>query len=284
MLECCKPASKLKSKAMIRPILLSLTLLLMYSLQMSAQSDETVRELPQPAINLYPTLGDMHGYAVGKLDGYLIVFGGTIRSRASETEPYEFPNLDILLIDFNNQRASAYTNGQLEGELGEQMSATGLSYYQKGNTLYLLGGYGYSQSHNQYITFPYITAIDLEATLQALMDGENPVASFYQLCDDRLAIFDGTLDYNGEEFFLLNGKHAYKLQPFAEDAEYIEEKMDDQARTFKLQGDLENLEIKDFQTWYDMEGFEDYYGPLIPDRIREQLDQSKQQRSRGIAQ
>ena len=248
---------------MIRQLVLT-NLIAFFSLSISAQ---TVYELPINAIDLYPTLEDMYGYAVGKVDQYYLVFGGSIRSDASEQYQYDFPNLEILMIDTNMKRASAFTNGNLEGSLGEQMSATGLSYYQEGSTLYLLGGYGFSESNNQFITFPYITAIDLDATIKALKSGENPVANFYQICDERIAIFDGVLDYNGDEFFLMNGKHAYKLRPFANDAEYIEESHKGEARTFKISKDGEQLKIDNFQNWYDMDGLREYYGPLLPERI-----------------
>lgn len=44
------------------------------------------------------------------------------------------------------------------------------------------------------------------------------------------------------------------------------------------------MEIKDFQTWYDMEGFEDYYGPLLPERIQRQLDENRKKRGGRIEQ
>lgn len=258
---------------MTRFFILTLLLALFYN-GLVAQTDDTVRDIPPRAVALYPTLEDMYGYAIGAYEDYLMVFGGSIRSEQTEQYQQDFPNLDILLIDFKRRRASAYTNGQLDGALGEQMSATGLSYYQQGHTLFLIGGYGYSESQNQYITFPYITAIDLKATLEALLEGKNPVANFYQICDERLAIFDGTLDYNGEEFFLINGKTAYMLRPFSENPEYVEEALNGQARTFKLKGEGSSLKLESFQDWYDMEGFEEYYGPLLPDRIREELEKN----------
>lgn len=247
----------------------------------SAQS-ETLRELPPKAIALYPTLEDMHGYAVGQYKDYLLIFGGSIRSKVGEQTYDDFPNLDILLIDFRENRASAFTNGSYEGALGEQISATGLSYHQEGNTLYLLGGYGYSETQNQFITFPYITVIDVRATVLALLNGTDPQASFYQLCDERMAIFDGTMDYNGEEFFLINGKFAYKVHPFAKQAEYVEEAYDQEVRTFKLGKDGQEWYLEEFQTWYDLEAFENIYGSLLPDRIEEALQALK--RKQGFEQ
>ena len=238
---------------------------------MSSTFAQTVRELPPKAYELYPTLQDMYGYAAGKQGDYLLIFGGSIRSDVPQQYSQDFPNLDILMIDFKRRRAAAYTSGNLNGLLREQMSATGMAYYQEGSTLYLLGGYGFSETNGQFITFPYLTAIDLEATVAALLEGKNPVANFYQLCDERMAIFDATMDYNGEEFFLINGKSAYKLDPFSDTPVYVEQPFARQARTFRIKGKKEGLEIAQFQTWYDLEGFRDHYGALLPEAIEREL-------------
>lgn len=247
-----------------------------------AQTDETLRDIPPQAVQLYPTLEQMEGYAVGQYKEYLLIFGGSIRSRVADNNYRNFPNLDILLIDFNENRASAFTNGSFEGSLGEQISATGLSYYQYDGLLYLLGGYGYSETHNQFITFPYITVIDVKQTVMALLNGVDPVASFYQLCDDRMAIFNAKMDYNGDEFFLLNGKSAYKLQPFADNPKYVEEKYNEEIRTFKMSKDGAEWRLNHFETWYDLEALQEQYGTLIPERIEGQLQQL--QRSRTLNQ
>ncbi|MEQ8706647.1 MAG: hypothetical protein RIC19_22130 [Phaeodactylibacter sp.] len=257
---------------MLKPILI-LTGLLLSACLGFAQNEETVRTIPPEAIQLYPTLEDMHGYAIGQYKDYLLVFGGSIRSKVSEQDYRDFPNLDILLIDFNEKRASAYTNSSFEGSLGEQISATGLSYYQDKGLLYLLGGYGYSETHQQFISFPYITVIDVRQTVLALLNGTDPIASFYQLCDDRMAIFNAEMDFNGDEFFLLNGKSAYKTRPFSNNPQYVEEKFDEEVRTFKMIKDGKEWYLEKFQTWYDLEAFQDLYGTLIPERIEQQLQQ-----------
>lgn len=232
---------------------------------------QTVRQLPEKALDLYPTLSEMYGYAIGQYQDYLLVFGGRIRSELSEIQEKDFPNLDLLLIDFKRNRASAFTTSTLEGLLAEQMNATGMAYYQKEKQLFLIGGYGYSETHHQFMTFPYVTVIDLEATINALLEGKNPVANFFQICDDRMAIFDGTMDYNGQEFFLINGKYAYKLEPFAENPEYFENDLKGEGRTFMIDGEGQSLEIKNFQTWYDLEDLREIYGPLLPELIEQEI-------------
>ena len=44
-----------------------------------------------------------------------------------------------------------------------------------------------------------------------------------------------------------------------------------QARTFIIKGQGANIEIGQFQTWYELEGVRDYYGPLLPEMIEREL-------------
>ncbi len=252
----------------MKPIAI-LALLIVFS--MADTFAQTLRELPKPAYELYPTLRDMYGYAVGQYQQYLIIFGGSIRSDAPGGYQGDFPNLDILLIDLALKRASAYTSSNLEGELAEQACSTGMAYCQKGQALYLLGGYGYSESQGQHMTFPYLAVIDLGIAVEALMAGKPVHAGIYQLCDERLAIFDGLMDENEDIFFLINGRYAYKLEPFSRQPQYFEESLEGQARTFKLPGKGNTLQISDFQAWYDLEGFQGHYGPLLPEAIEREV-------------
>jgi len=237
-----------------------------YSASLTGVGAPEQDSLPPLAFTLYPTLHEMSGYAVGVHKDYTLVFGGVIHEGAPELQN-TYPNMEIILIDYRRRRASAFTTGSFKGILGEQLAARGMAYFQDGSTLYLIGGYGYSETHGRFLTFPYLTTIDLPATIEALNRGAPPVGAVHQLCDDRLAIFDGTMDYNQDEFFLLNGRKAQKLHPFEDDSEYMEETREGQVRTFRLSGEGSSLQINQFRTWYDLQAFEEYYQGTLPPKI-----------------
>ena len=115
--------------------------------------------------------------------------------------------------------------------------------------------------------------MDVDKCIDALLKGENPGAHFSQICDERLSIFNGILDYNGDEFFLINGKNGTRLYPFSENPEYSEEDHFGQVRTFRMQGTSSEGKIADFKTWYDLEAFQEFYGDLVPPKIAEQLQE-----------
>lgn len=233
----------------------------------------TAQTLPKAAYELYPTLQDMQGYAYGSWQDKVIIFGGVIKSEILNDKS-TFPNLEIILIDLGKKRASAFNSGNLQGILGEQMAATGLAFYQKGKMLYIAGGYGYSEEAHRFITFPNFTAIDLEATIPALLAGKNPVAYFYQICDERIAVYDGVLDHNGDEFFLINGKYAYKLQPFEDKPTYFEESREGEGATFQLAGEGKSLNIKAFKNWYDLQDMLDYYSTNMPAKAQQEAEKT----------
>lgn len=239
----------------------------------SGQNQDALSPL---AYTLYPTLHQMSGYAIGKYGDYLLIFGGLIRDDFSDSLQESYPNTEIIIIDYGRRRAGAFSSGALQGILGEQLASTGMAYFQKGSTLYLIGGYGYSETHGRFLTFPYLTTIDLPATVEALNRGAVPVGSVYQLCDERLAIFDGLLDFNQDEFFLLNGREADKLRPFEDDPVYREESKTGEVRTFRISKEGATLQIKHFRTWYDLEAFEEYYQGSLPPKIARTVEKWRQ--------
>lgn len=236
------------------------------------------QELPDTAYELYPALSAMRGFAVGTYEDKLLIFGGTIKSDIPDLYDQDFPNFEILIIDLGNRRAIAYNSGNLGGILSAQMAATGLAFYQKEQMLYLIGGYGYSEMHRSFITFPYLTVVDLAAVVPALLEARNPAPYFCQIEDERLAIFDATLDQNDDIFFLINGKYAQKLNPFEETPAYHEEDRMGEAFTFRLVGNKDTLGIRDLMSWFDVNDLRDYYGALLPSNIEKEINRANQKR------
>jgi len=169
-----------------------------------------------------------------------------------------------------------------DGSLGEQVSAFRFVLLSKWRHPVFNWRVWIQRTHNQFITFPTLPLLIVKQTVLALLNGTDPVASFYQLCDDRMAIFDAEMDFNGDEFFLLNGKFAYKLKPFAENAQYIEETYNEEVRTFKVTKDGTEWQLNNFQTWYDLEALQERYGTLLPEGLEKKLQ--KTQRSENLNQ
>ncbi|MBK7342216.1 MAG: hypothetical protein IPJ06_03275 [Saprospiraceae bacterium] len=52
----------------------------------------------------------------------------------------------------------------------------------------IIGGYGYSPSEDEHITFPYLTWVDKIGLIQAVKQGADIAPYFRQIMDDRFRV------------------------------------------------------------------------------------------------
>lgn len=225
-------------------------------------------DLSDQAFVLYPGLEDMHGFAVAEYDQKAIIFGGRITNENPQWYSEDYPNMEIILIDYTRQQASAYSSYLYEGTLGEQMTAYGLTYYQQDSILYFMGGYAFNDSNKIFETYPYLSRMNVPQTIEALENGRPAGHYMTQVCDQRIALFDAIIDFNGEEFFLLDGKNAEKRNTLQENPMYIEDNYIDEVRTFRIADHPKYPQIEDFHVWYDLQEFFDFYQERIPEKIK----------------
>lgn len=225
-------------------------------------------DLNDKAFELYPGLEDLYGFAVAEYDQKAIIFGGRITNDNLEIYSDDYPNTEIIIIDYLNGQAAAYSCYLYEGSIGEQMSAYGLAYFQKDSILYFMGGYAFNDSNQNFETYPYLSRMNIPLTIEALENGKQADLYISQLCDQRIALFDAIIDFNGDEFFLLNGKNAEKRNTLQENPMYIEEDYLDEVRSFRILDHPKYPQIEDFNVWYDLQQFFDHYQDLVPEKIK----------------
>lgn len=88
----------------------------------------------------------------------------------------------------------------------EQLQCTNLEFFQRGNTLYIVGGYGFSPTSNDHITHGRLTAVDVPGAITAVKNGTPLTPHFRQLADPRLAVTGGYLGLLNDEFYLVGGQ------------------------------------------------------------------------------
>jgi hypothetical protein len=88
----------------------------------------------------------------------------------------------------------------------EQLQSTNLEFLQRGDVLYVLGGYGFSATANDHITHPMLSAIDVPGTISAIKTGLPIAAHFRFIADERMAVTGGYLGLLEETFLLVGGQ------------------------------------------------------------------------------
>ena len=124
------------------------------------------------------------------------------------------------------------------GLVADALSASNMQSFQDGNTLYVIGGYGYNRTTNLMQTFPTLTAIDVPGMIAAVISGTatNIVGQIRQgPSDDRLKVTGGELEKIGDTYFLVFGQRfdgLYNPTDVGNDQQYT-----DEVRVFQITDD-----------------------------------------------
>ena len=154
-------------------------------------------------------LGGLQAYAFGQYNGKWIVFGGRLDGlhRRQPFASFEVAgnNNQIWVIDPITRQKWSASLSSLSISLQEQLSSTNMQFHQEGNTLYIIGGYGYNAQSASRKTFDNLTAIDIPLTINAIIGGTNFVQNFRQISNSQFAVTGGHLKKINNTYYLLGG-------------------------------------------------------------------------------
>ncbi len=80
-----------------------------------------------------------------------------------------------------------------------------MNFLQDEDTLYIIGGYAYSATANDHLTFPNLTSIQVSALINAIVSGNSISSFFKQITDNNFAVSGGQLGKIGNTFYLVGG-------------------------------------------------------------------------------
>ena len=154
----------------------------------------------------------VQSYSWGKTsDGKWLILGGRIeglhKMRPFEAFRQNENNKNVFLIDLENNKTLSADLSVLPSSIFEQLQATNQEFHQRENTLYIIGGYGYSDTAQDHITYNNLTAIDIDGLAKAIINKTNITSFFRQISDDNLAVTGGQLGYLNSEFYLCGGQY-----------------------------------------------------------------------------
>lgn len=154
-------------------------------------------------------LPGLHSFAFGQHDGKWLIIGGRVDGIHARQPFNAFPgsgnNTTIYVVDANSNASWSASITALPVALKEHLQATNYNFYQDGNTLYLIGGYAYSESVADHITFNKLTAVDVPGLINAVVNGTSIASFFSQIADDNFAVTGGQLGKIGTTFYLVGG-------------------------------------------------------------------------------
>lgn len=160
-------------------------------------------------------------------------------------------NTVLYVINPVEQEVFSYNLDAFAPSLREQLQSTNINFVQQGDTLYLAGGYGYSTSAGDHITYPYFTAIYVPGAMEAIMNGESPELHILQVYDERFAITGGQMDLLNGMFYLAGGQYFEgRYNPMGPDhgPGFVQEYSEKIIR-FRVQHSEGSLSVSDYEEW-----------------------------------
>lgn len=195
-------------------------------------------------------LGGLQSYAFGQHDGKWLIIGGRLdglhRRQPFASFDQAGHNKQIFVIDPITLQKWTASLSSLPVPMQEQLQSTNMQFYQKGRFLYLTGGYGYSATLGDHTTFGQLTAVDVPATIDAILKAANFVPYFRQISDIRFQVTGGRLEKINNTFYLVGGqKFIGRYNPMgpSHGPGFVQE-YTNQIRKFKLIDDGSTITIQ----------------------------------------
>lgn len=155
-------------------------------------------------------LDGIHSFAYGQHDGKWLIIGGRIdglhRRQPWATFDTAGQNKNLIVIDPEAQQWWSAPLSSLPVGMQEQLSSTNMEFHQNGEYLYIAGGYGYSNTAADHITYPNLTAVKIPSVINAIINGNSFSAYFRQISDDEFAVTGGYLNKIYDTYYLTGGQ------------------------------------------------------------------------------
>ncbi|WP_294671274.1 T9SS type A sorting domain-containing protein [uncultured Fluviicola sp.] len=155
-------------------------------------------------------LGGLQAFAWGQHQGKWLIIGGRLDGLHRRQPFAAFDeaghNNQLIVVDPVAQQKWSAPLSSLPIGLQEQLSATNMEFYQEGDYLYLVGGYGYSNTSADHITYPNLSAVKVPDVIDAIINGTSFASSFRQVTDTLFAVTGGYLNKINNTFYLTGGQ------------------------------------------------------------------------------
>ncbi len=191
-------------------------------------------------------LAGIQSFAYGQHEGKWLIIGGRSdglhRRQPWATFDAAGQNNQLVVVDPKLGQSWSAPLSSLPVSMQEQLSSTNMEFHQSGDYLYIIGGYGYSHSSSDHITYPYLTALKVSDVIGAIISGSAFNTFFRQISDEQFAVTGGYLNKIYNTYYLTGGQRFDgRYNPMGHPS-YTQE-YTNSIRKFKVLDDGTNLNI-----------------------------------------
>jgi hypothetical protein len=251
---------------MLKPLFL-LALLLSGNL-LSAQSPFPYRIQLDP-VNINGLSG-LHSYAFAHHHGEWLFIGGRLDGIHARQPFNAFPasmnNTLMRVLNPTTGQSWSMSVDSLSVAIREQFQSTNLNYFQNGDSLVLVGGYGYSPTAGDHITHPRLSVVSVSGLIGAIKNNRTPIPHVLTLNDSRFAVTGGQLGKLGENYVLVGG-HRFDGRYNPMNGPSFTQTYTNEIRRFSIHQANGQLSVVNYQAQNDLQHLHRRDFNLIPQRF-----------------
>lgn len=190
-----------------------LFLLFFCTIELTSQTNEPF-QIQLEALHI-DELAGVQSFAWGQADGKWLIVGGRLDGlhRRQPFASFDLAGHNNLLIVIDPIAKKKWTMSlkELDAPMQEQLSSTNMEFYQEDGLLYLIGGYGYSATADDHITFPALVSVKLSEVINAVINNKSTKPFIKQYYDKKFAVTGGYLNKIYDKFYLTGGQNFIGL-------------------------------------------------------------------------
>ena len=139
-----------------------------------------------------PQLPGLHSYAAAQYNGKWIIVGGRTDGLHLRQPFNSFPsssnNTNIYVVDPATKNVWSTSVNTLSATLKEQLQSTNMNFCYDNTKFYIAGGYGFSATNNNHITYASLIVIEMQGLVNAVINNTAINTHFRQLNNNLFAI------------------------------------------------------------------------------------------------
>ncbi len=151
----------------------------------------------------------IHSYAFASDGSRFLIIGGRTDGLHPRQPWAAFDannsNANIFVYDQSDNQVYSSSISNLSNALQEQLSSSNMNFHQIEDTLYVLGGYGYSNTAADHVTYPNLTTVLVKETIDAIINGSSFSIYFKQIKDQHCAVTGGHMGMLNDQLILVGG-------------------------------------------------------------------------------
>lgn len=217
-----------------------------------------------------PGMPGLQSFAHGQHGGEWLLLGGRTDGLHRRQPFAAFDsaghNYELVVVSPMTQAVWSAPMTGLPTEIRAHLSATNQQFSQRGRYLYVVGGYGYSPTAGDHVTYDRLTAIDVPGVIAAVK-GRGELAPFFrQVTDARFQVTGGQLSTIDGAHYLIGGHHfGGRYNPMGPDkGPGFFQRYNHTLQRFHIDDDGQSLQVRFLEAWTDSAHFHRRDYNLVP--------------------